>query len=156
MEYKKENRKRWRVELWRCISRTMVQNGNKSKNSHLIIHFPTSLRMSEWASKWVSAVKRTSKVSSAEQANEWAVRANERTDERVTQYLRPESWLFCPIVWWSWWDCHPCCCTAFYLLSLLDWRMRLWRDWETFLPSRCRPLLPAESMKIQQSIDEIL
>ena len=42
------------------------------------IHFPTS--------------EGVSKVN--EQANEWAVRVNERTDERVTQYLRLYSCLF--------------------------------------------------------------
>ena len=39
-----------------------------------------------------------SKASRGYQANECAVRANEQMDERVTQYLRPGSWLFCPIV----------------------------------------------------------
>ena len=35
----------------------------------------------------MSAAERASEASIAEQANEWAVRANERTDERVAQYF---------------------------------------------------------------------
>ena len=41
----------------------------------------------------------------SERANKWAVRVNERTDERVAQYLRPNFWLFCPTVRsrsWPW------------------------------------------------------
>ena len=34
----------------------------------------------------MSAAERASEASSAEQANEWAVRANERADERMAQY----------------------------------------------------------------------
>ena len=41
----------------------------------------------------MSAAEGASEASSPEQANEWAVRANERMDERVTQYLRLDSWL---------------------------------------------------------------
>ena len=41
--------------------------------------------MSERASKQMSAAERASEVSSAEQANEGAVRANERTEERMAQ-----------------------------------------------------------------------
>ena len=37
-------------------------------------------------------------MSSAVQANEWAVRANEQMDERVAQYLCLNSWLFSTIV----------------------------------------------------------
>ena len=44
--------------------------------------FPGSLGVSER----MSAAERASEASSAEQANERAVRANERTDERVAQY----------------------------------------------------------------------
>ena len=63
-----------------------------------IIPFPTSeavSKVSERASEQVSVAEG---ASSPEKANEWAVRANERTDERVAQYLRPNSWLFCPTV----------------------------------------------------------
>ena len=50
---------------------TMVQNRKKhSKISHVIIDFPTSERVSERASKQMSAAKRASEGSSAEQANE--------------------------------------------------------------------------------------
>ena len=48
--------------------------------------------------KRVSAAEGVSKVSSPEQANEWAVRANERTDERVARYLHLCSFLFLTIV----------------------------------------------------------
>ena len=47
----------------------------------------------------VSAAQGASKGRSPDQANEWAVWANERTDERVAQFLCPNSWLFCPNVW---------------------------------------------------------
>ena len=61
----------------------MVQNRKKHwKNSHLIIHFPTSEGVSE-----VSAAERTSEASRAEQANEWAVQANEQMDKRVTHWV---------------------------------------------------------------------
>ena len=53
---------------------------------------------SERASEWVSTAEGASEASSPEQANEWAVRANERTDERVAQYLRIDSCLFQTIV----------------------------------------------------------
>ena len=68
-------------------------------NSHPIFHFPTSEGVSK-VSKRVSAAERGSEASSAEQANEWAVRANERTDERMTQYCSLDSWLFWPTVCW--------------------------------------------------------
>ena len=41
----------------------------------------------EWASKWMSATERTSEASIVEQANEWAVQANERINKQVAQYL---------------------------------------------------------------------
>ena len=44
-------------------------------------------------SEQVSAAERASKASSAEQANEWAVGANERTDKRVAQYFNLGFWL---------------------------------------------------------------
>ena len=49
-------------------------------------------------SERVSAAELASEESSAEQMNEWAVRANERTDERVAQYSNLYSWLFRPTV----------------------------------------------------------
>ena len=52
---------------------------------------------SEWvsgASKRMRSAERASKASSGEQVNDWAVGANEQTDEQVAQYLRPDSWLF--------------------------------------------------------------
>ena len=61
---------------------TMVENRKKHRqNSNLINHFPTSNRVSE-------------------RANEWAVRAKERTDERVAQHLRLYSCLFQTTVQW--------------------------------------------------------
>ena len=46
----------------------------------------------------MSAAEGASEASSPEQANELAVRANERTDERVAQYFSLYSWLFWPTV----------------------------------------------------------
>ena len=57
--------------------------------------------MSEQASEQVSAAEHTSKVSGAKQANEWVVRANEQSDERVAQYLCLDSWLSWTIVLWQ-------------------------------------------------------
>ena len=54
--------------------------------------------VSERASERVSAAERASEASSAEQVNDWAVQANERTDERVAQYYNLYSWLFWPTV----------------------------------------------------------
>ena len=45
-------------------------------------------RVRERANERVSAVERASEARHAEQANEEAVRANERADERVAQYLQ--------------------------------------------------------------------
>ena len=42
--------------------------------------------VSERASERMSVAERASEASSAEQAIEWAVRGNERTEERMTQY----------------------------------------------------------------------
>ena len=53
----------------------MVQNNLKL--GHQFSLYPTSSRE--------SAVERTSKGSSAEQASEWAVQANEQADEQVVQ-----------------------------------------------------------------------
>ena len=41
----------------------------------------------KWASEWMSATERTSEASIVEQANEWAVQANERINKQVAQYL---------------------------------------------------------------------
>ena len=50
--------------------------------------FPMSSGVSsERASERMSAAERASEASSAERANEWAVRANERLNERVAQSL---------------------------------------------------------------------
>ena len=51
----------------------------------------------------MSAEERASKASRKEQANEWAVQANERMDERVAQCLSIDPWLFQTTVWW-WWE----------------------------------------------------
>ena len=50
----------------------------------------------------MSGAERASKASRVEPANERAVRANKRTDERVAEYLRLDFWLFWLIV--SGWD----------------------------------------------------
>ena len=63
-------------------------------------------------SKWVSAAEGASEASSPEQANEWEVWANERTDKQVAQYFHLDSWLFWPtVVWYS---------------GVLFWRFCLW------------------------------
>ena len=49
---------------------------------------------SERANERMSTAERKSEASNFEKANEWAAWANERTDEQVAQYLRPDSWLF--------------------------------------------------------------
>ena len=53
--------------------------------------------VSERASEQVSAAEGASEASSPEQANEWAVRVNEQTDERVAQYYSLYSWLLSTI-----------------------------------------------------------
>ena len=53
-----------------------------------------SERVSERVSEWMSAAERESEASSVEQANEWAARANEWTDDWEAQCLRLDSWLF--------------------------------------------------------------
>ena len=55
---------------------------------------------SERASERVSAAEGASEVSSAEQSNEWAVRANKQTDDQVAQYYSLYSWLLSTIVTW--------------------------------------------------------
>ena len=42
--------------------------------------------MSERGSEQLSAAERASKASSAEQANEWEVQANEQMEEQMAQY----------------------------------------------------------------------
>ena len=55
---------------------------SKTKNS-----FPWAReQVSEDASEGVSTAERSSEASSEEQANEWAVQANEWADERVAHY----------------------------------------------------------------------
>ena len=73
------------------IQLTIVQNSLNVRQP--IIHFPTSWRFCEQANTWVQQTAQK-EASSAEQANAWVVRANERTDERVSRYLRLDTWLF--------------------------------------------------------------
>ena len=78
-----------------------LRNGGPMKNwakpgpSETSNNSPSHRLASEWvskqASKRTSAAERASKASSVEQTNERAVRANERTDEQVAQYLRLDS-----------------------------------------------------------------
>ena len=64
---------------------TMGQNRKEYRiNSHLDNHCPTSSGVSEMSER-VSAVERASVASSAAQADECAVRANNRMDEQVAQ-----------------------------------------------------------------------
>ena len=73
--------KQRRRQQWRQWRRTMGWN-YEIDVLFKDIHLPWAI---EWVSKRVnegmSAAKRASEVSSAEQANEWAVRANERMEE---------------------------------------------------------------------------
>ena len=46
----------------------------------------------------MSRAERTIEASSGKQVNENAMRANERTDKPVAQFLRLGSWLICPTV----------------------------------------------------------
>ena len=50
---------------------------------HQKFTFPRARFWAKWASERTSAAEDASEASSAEQANEWAVQASERTDERV-------------------------------------------------------------------------
>ena len=82
---------------------------------HRIIHFPTSLGVNEWAikraRKQMNSTGRLSEASRAEQANEWVVRTNKQTNERVAQYLCPNFWLF-----WTTVDGHrPCIGIAMHI-----------------------------------------
>ena len=86
--------------LW---SRTKKKKKKNNKNCHLVIHFPTSSGISEWASKRtseraskrVSAAKCASEASSAEQANKCA---SERRSKWPSIYL----WIHgCPGPQWS-------------------------------------------------------
>ena len=52
----------------------------------------------ERGSEWSERASEGSEPSSAEQAYEWAVGANKRTDKRVAQYSNLYSWLFWPTV----------------------------------------------------------
>ena len=84
---------------------TMGESRSKHRlNSHPTIHCPTSegvSEMSERANEWArqsARAKRASKVSGAEQANKWVVRANKQTDERVAQYFILYFWSLWPKV----------------------------------------------------------
>ena len=50
----------------------------------------------------MSAAEYASKASSVEQANEWVMRANERTDKQMAQYLHLNSWLIWTTVLEAW------------------------------------------------------
>ena len=56
-------------------------------NSKTEITFPWAPELvSERANEWMSAAERASEASSAEQAKEWEVQVNERTEEHMAQY----------------------------------------------------------------------
>ena len=77
------------VNRW---TKTFALGGNNSLSQE------RGSEQSEQASKWVGAAERACKSSRAEQANEWAVQANERMDEQVAQYCSLYSWLFWTMV----------------------------------------------------------
>ena len=76
-------------DLWSVRHDIAIHYGPEQKkhriNSHLINHCPTR--------KGVSEV--------SEQAREWVVRTNKRTDDWVNQYSNLYSWLFWPTVWFN-------------------------------------------------------
>ena len=104
------------------------------KNTHLIIlpYCPTREGVSKvsGASERVSAAEGVSEASIPEQANEWAVRANERTDEWVAQYSNLFSWLFWPT------------CTVKLRSSRLWTRNAIWDATDLFLHLLFDEVLP--------------
>ena len=65
-----------------------MHRGTKLGRFETSIHFPTSSEVSERTNE------HESEASSADQANELEVQANEQIDERLAQHLGPKSWLF--------------------------------------------------------------
>ena len=74
----------------------MMNTGQDPLSPHAAQWLKTvSSGVSERAFEWMSAAERAREVSSAEQANEWAVRANARMEERMTQYSTRRF----PLIW---------------------------------------------------------
>ena len=72
--------------------------------------FPMSSGVKERASEQMSLAARASQASSAEQANEWAVRANEQTEYQMTQHFtRADFIVILPYVR------YLCACVFLYL-----------------------------------------
>ena len=86
--------------LFLCTSqRTLgaVMTSMKSLECLILIHTRASPLWDRTAWLWDIKITLSHELGSewvSERANEWAVWANERTDMRVAQYLRPDSWLF--------------------------------------------------------------
>ena len=77
---------------------TMVQNIKKNtKNSHLIIYFPTSKGVSERANKWVQRSARAKQAGWSKRTSERCKQISERTSEWPSLYF----WMFWRTV--SWW-----------------------------------------------------
>ena len=62
----------------------------KQRSNDLLFH--------DLESEIVSATEHVSEATGVEQTNKWSVQVNERTDERVAQYLGLDCWLLWTIV----------------------------------------------------------
>ena len=122
----------------------MGQNRKKHRiNGHPIIHFPTSEGVSK-VSEWVSAAEGASKASGPEQANEWAVQAKDRTDERVAQNLHLCSFLFSTTV-----TCRQKCQQNHQTVGPLHYLATNWRlGWECKVHSYSpHPMIAIQEVK---------
>ena len=95
----------WKVNVVFQFERRPGNNTGHRINSHLTNHCPTSegvSEVSERANKWAQQSARAKRAGRSKL--EWAVRANERTDERVAQFFSLYSWLFSTIVFCNYLD----------------------------------------------------
>ena len=97
---------------------TLSQRRTMGQNQVILRHwkftFPKARDWAKWASERVSAAEGASEGSNSEQANEWAVRANERTSEWPSTYLS--------ILGWS----RPQC-AGWQRVSLVGVSQRFWK-----------------------------
>ena len=107
-EFRKEKRrksnKRQKSQMRCDPGRAVIALWFRTGRCPTIYHSLSHAWAREWVSErseWMRAAQRASEASSAEQANEWAMRANDWTDERVAPYLHHDSWSFWTIVDWN-------------------------------------------------------
>ena len=78
-----------------------------NRRVHFIDKNRFRLAQNKWASARMSAAERASKASSAEQVNEWAVRAIEQLDERIAQHSTRQFYAISTqnavVADWRWW-----------------------------------------------------